>query len=141
MWPFSFYCGYGQQSWTAAHRRDKLKMATYVESGGTRVGSFDAAPRKFRRVCKNGAYLRVRYISYLVTKCHVSTCIIPGLAATCQCRFRHVDLLLEATWLSPRSSTALEGNSTYHRVRVHKIGFTMLMEGSFGSDAFFEQLF
>ena len=30
-------------------------------------------------------------------------------------------------WLSPRSSTALEENLTYHRVRVHKIGFTMLL--------------
>ena len=44
------------------------------------------------------------------------------------------------TRLSPLSSTALEENSTYHRVRVHKIGFTMLLVESFGSDAFFEQL-
>ena len=43
-------------------------------------------------------------------------------------------------WLNPRSSTALEENSTYHRVRVHTIGFTMLLVESFGSDAFFEQL-
>ena len=31
----------------------------HIESGGTRVGSFDAAPRMIRRVCKNGATLHV----------------------------------------------------------------------------------
>ena len=72
----------------------------------------------------------------------------------CPCHYRHTDVLsvsrIARTDLRPATSVSevesaivdrLGGKFDDHRVRVHKIGFTMLMEGSFGSDAFFEQLF